>query len=85
MILENTQTIGVEDPRVHLADLLDRAAMGEEITITRRGAPVARLAPVKPAMTSQQRRAAIEQIFALGQQVSQGGLNMRPPHRDAHR
>ena len=38
--------IGAFDAKTHLSDLLDRVEAGEEIVITRRGKPVARLAPV---------------------------------------
>ena len=38
--------IGASDARRHLHRLLDRAARGECLTITRHGKPVARLVPV---------------------------------------
>ncbi len=41
-------TVGSYDARTHLAELVRRAAQGEEITITRRGVPVAKLVPVEP-------------------------------------
>ena len=37
--------IGASEARRHLPRLLDRAAQGESLTITRRGKPVARLVP----------------------------------------
>lgn len=40
-------TINVYEAKTHLSRLLDRAAAGEEILITRHGRPVARLAPVE--------------------------------------
>lgn len=43
---------------------LAEAEAGEEIVITRRGKPVARLVPEKPAMTPE-RRAAIERAIEL--------------------
>jgi prevent-host-death family protein len=39
-------TVGSYDARTHLAELLRRGAQGEDITITRRGVPVAKLVPV---------------------------------------
>jgi len=46
--------------------LLDRAAKGEEVIITRRGVPVARLVPhsARPAMTPE-RQAAIDRLFGM--------------------
>ena len=38
--------IGASDARRHLPRLLDRAARGESLTITRHGKPVARLVPM---------------------------------------
>jgi prevent-host-death family protein len=38
--------VGVFEAKTHLSDLIDRVEAGEEITITRRGKPVARLAPI---------------------------------------
>ena len=43
-----TQSVGVHEAKTHLSKLLERVAAGEEITITRRGAEVARLVPPKP-------------------------------------
>jgi prevent-host-death family protein len=42
------ETISVADTKAHLSKLLDRIEKGEEIVVTRRGKPVARLTPVKP-------------------------------------
>ena len=40
-------TIDSHDAQTHFAELLRRVAQGEEITITRRGVPVAKLVPVE--------------------------------------
>src|SRR5262252_4967501 len=45
--MPKTSTINVADAKRHFADLLGRVAyVGETITITRRGKPMARLVPV---------------------------------------
>jgi len=41
--------IGAFEAKTHLSELLERAERGEEITITRRGVPVARLGPLPAA------------------------------------
>ena len=41
--------VGAFDAKTHLSELLDRVEAGEEITITRRGKPVAVLKPVAVA------------------------------------
>ena len=40
------ERIGATEARRHLPRLLDRAACGESLTITRHGKPVARLVPM---------------------------------------
>lgn len=42
-------TIGAFKAKTHFSRLLQRAEHGEEITITRRGQPVAKLVPATPA------------------------------------
>ena len=64
--------IGAFDAKTHLAELLDRVEAGEEIVITRRGKPVARLAPL--AMTAQP---APQELVARFQ-VSREGVT-KPP------
>ena len=39
-------TVGAFEAKTHLSELIDRAAKGEEIVITRHGTPVAKLVPV---------------------------------------
>jgi len=40
-------TFSVAHAKAHLSELLERAEKGEEVVITRRGEPVAQLAPVR--------------------------------------
>lgn len=41
-------TCTVAEAKAHLSDLLNRVEKGEELVITRRGRPVASLAPIRP-------------------------------------
>jgi prevent-host-death family protein len=41
--------VSVYDAKTNLSRLLDRAAAGEEVVITRNGRPVAKLVPATPA------------------------------------
>jgi prevent-host-death family protein len=52
------------DAKTHLAALLDRVAAGEEIVITKRGRPVARLVPPAGAKAAR-REGAWRRIAAL--------------------
>ena len=40
-------TLGAFEAKTHLSSLLDRVAQGEEVVITKRGKPVARLVPIE--------------------------------------
>jgi prevent-host-death family protein len=46
LVRRMTATIGAEDAQSSFPDLLARAIAGEEVVISSRGKPVARLAPV---------------------------------------
>ncbi len=50
-------TIAASEARTHFARLLDRAAQGEQVVITRRGTPVARLLPAAKPGGARIRRA----------------------------
>jgi prevent-host-death family protein len=41
------ETVGSDQAKIHLAQLLDRVASGESFVITKHGVPVARLVPVE--------------------------------------
>ena len=41
-------TCTVAEAKAHLSELLARVESGEELTITRRGRPVAQLSPIRP-------------------------------------
>jgi prevent-host-death family protein len=42
-----SERVSLHDARTHLSDLVDRAAAGEEIVITKAGTPKARLMPLR--------------------------------------
>jgi prevent-host-death family protein len=68
--------IGAFEAKTHLAALLDRVEQGEELVITRRGRPVARLVPA--ADTAYVRAAdAVARLRALRSSVTLGGLDWR--------
>ena len=64
--------IGAFEAKTHLSALLDAVAAGEEITITRRGKPVAKLAPIIDA-AAHGRDAARGRIRALRASFVQSG------------
>lgn len=68
--------VGAFDAKTHLSSLLDRVIQGEEVLITRRGAPVARLVPAKQARKASA-VAAIERLRAIRRDVRLGGLDWK--------
>ncbi|HJS87401.1 MAG TPA: type II toxin-antitoxin system prevent-host-death family antitoxin [Acetobacteraceae bacterium] len=44
-------TVTLADAKAHLSELVERAAAGESVCITRRGRPVARLVPAETPRT----------------------------------
>ena len=65
------------EAKTHFAQLLERVAKGECITITRHGTPVARLMPVQPATDQARAREAIAQLKEFGKRHSLGGLDWK--------
>lgn len=77
MPLPRSSTVGAFEAKTHLSELLDKVEAGEEITITKHGAPVARLVPVRKEPNAEQRAAAIGRIRELSTRLSLGGLKIR--------
>lgn len=69
--------VGAYEAKTHLARLLEMVEAGEEITITKHGAPVAKLVPVKKELSAEQRVAAIDRIQQLAARLSLGGLKVK--------
>ncbi len=45
-------TVGMHEAKTQFSRLVDRALAGDEVVVTRRGEPVVRLTPVRPAARS---------------------------------
>ena len=68
--------IGAFEAKTHFASLLERAAKGEEIVITRHGTPVAKLVPVN-ADNRERRREAIRRLMEFSKGQTLGDLTIR--------
>jgi prevent-host-death family protein len=71
------RTVSAREANQRFSKLLQAVVEGEEVVITRRGKPVARLAPIKEGVRDAEREAEIERIIAhfregidLGEPVS---------------
>jgi prevent-host-death family protein len=69
--------VGAYEAKTHLSELLEKVEAGEEITITKHGAPVAKLVPIKMEASAEERLAAIQRIQMLGRGLSLGGLKIK--------
>jgi len=74
---QGSNTVGAYEAKTHLSELLEKVEAGEEITITKHGAPVAKLVPVKKGASPQERIAAIQRIQKLASGLSLGGLKVK--------
>lgn len=71
------KTVGAYEAKTRFSELLEKAESGEEIIITRHGAPVAKLGPVKKETSVEERLAAIRTIQELGATLSLDGLRIK--------
>lgn len=69
--------IGAFEAKNRLGTLLDWVEQGEEVVITRRGKPVARLVPNAPAHNREDARAAVARIKEMRKGVTLGGLKIK--------
>ena len=72
-----TNAVGAYEAKTHLSELLEKVEAGEEITITKHGAPVAKLVPIKREVSVEERADAIQRIQKLSAGLSLGGLKVR--------
>jgi len=70
-------SIGAFEAKTHLAELLDRVARGEKITITRHGVPAAMLIPVEEKQEKITHREIVEGMRALRKKVKQSKISVR--------
>jgi len=74
---QGSNIVGAYEAKTHLSELLEKVEAGEEITITKHGAPVAKLVPVKKETTPEERLAAIKRIQKLSSGLSLSGLRVK--------
>jgi prevent-host-death family protein len=75
--------VGAYEAKTRLSSLLDKVEQGEEVVITRHGAPVARLVPARVANKAEIDE-AIAQLKEMRKGLTLGGLSWKEL-RDAGR
>jgi prevent-host-death family protein len=68
--------IGALEAKAHFSELLDRAADGEEIVITKHGKPIVRLTSAR-SFDHARAQEAVEKLKALRKGSSLGGLSWK--------
>lgn len=81
----NRNIVGAYEAKTHLSELLEKVEAGEEVVITKHGAPVARLVPVRKEASVQERLAAIQRIQKLGSGLSLSGLKVKDLIREGRK
>lgn len=76
-MVRTMKEIGAFEAKNRLGTLLDWVECGEEVVITRRGKPVARLLPSRPAANPDEAREAARKIRAMSRGMSLGGLAIK--------
>jgi prevent-host-death family protein len=71
------QTVGVFEAKNRLTALLDQVEGGAEVIITRRGKPIARLAPIEAGFNREKARRAAEGLRSASKGLTLGGLTLR--------
>jgi prevent-host-death family protein len=69
-------TVGAFEAKTHLSTLLDRAAAGEEVVITKHGKPVARLVGIRHIDRARVSE-AFEKLKTLRKGTTLGGLSWK--------
>jgi len=69
--------VGAFEAKNNLAALLDEVERGDEVLITRRGKPVARLVPATSGFDREKSRRTAQELLQARQGVTLGGLRIK--------
>lgn len=78
-------TVGVFEAKNRLTALLDEVEGGGEVIITRRGKPIARLAPIEMGINSAKARLAAEGLRTTSKGQTLAGLSLKELISDGRR
>jgi prevent-host-death family protein len=71
------RTVGVFEAKNRLTSLIDEVETGQEVVITRRGKPVARLTPYVSGFDRARARRAADGLLAASKGATLGGLSLK--------
>jgi prevent-host-death family protein len=70
------RTVGADEAKAHLSQLIEEVTRGEQGALTKNGTPVALLIPV-PSAQKRDTREVIRQVRELRRGIILGGLSLR--------
>ncbi len=70
--MKKTNSIGTFEAKTNFTSLIQRAHKGEEILITRRGYPMARIVPLEKHQDLLNSKMAVKRLKALAQEMQLG-------------
>lgn len=76
-MIQLSSSVGDFEATPQFVEVLGHVAAGEEVTISRDGAPVAKLVPIRRVTTPEERRAAFEAMDKLAAGITLGGLKIK--------
>jgi prevent-host-death family protein len=77
MARSKTTTVGLVEAKKRLPELIERVTAGESVTITRHGAPVARLVRYGPGADHEKVRGSIDGLRKLRKTMRLRGMKIR--------
>jgi prevent-host-death family protein len=69
-------TVGAFEAKTKLSELLDAVERGEEVTITRRGLPIARLVGMRDRDESERAASLVDDIRQTREQLGRTGISI---------
>ena len=69
--------IGIFEAKTHFTKIISQVMEGEEVFVTRRGKPVAKIIPIEKISNMERVNAAISRIHSLAREMRLGGFNWK--------
>jgi prevent-host-death family protein len=78
------RTVGADEAKTHLSQLIDEVTRGQQVAITKNGTPVALLVPV-PSTRKPDVREVISQLREFRRGITLGSLSLREMMEEGRR
>ncbi len=75
--VKTMNSIGLQEAKSRLSELVVKASKGERFTITKRGVPIAQIVPMQTINYQEERAKAVHEIRRLRKDVTLGDLTIK--------